>query len=104
MPTVICQRWEESESEPGWGVTVRDDGYSLHLTEEDHVAFIKAYWSKQPKGPAPDFYTRESGEPYLVNLRSNSKLYQALLKSRKKGIRQDGLAPEGIERSLKLIP
>lgn len=94
MATVICQRWEESESEPGWGVTVRDDGYSLHLTEEGRVAFIKAYWSKQPKGPTPSFYTRESGSPYKVNLRSNSKLYKELLASNN-GIRQSEKAPKG---------
>ena len=95
MPVVICQRWEESESEPGWGVTVRDDGFSLHLTEEDRIAFIKAYWAKQPKGSAPSYYTRESGNPYKVNLRSDSKLYKALLASKKKGIRETGKAPKG---------
>jgi hypothetical protein len=97
MPEVICQEWEESENEPGWGVTVRPDGFSLHKSEEDRQAFIKAYWDKCPSGPAPASYSRPSGQPYFVNLRSNSKLYQALLKSRK-GVRQDGKPPAGYRK------
>ncbi len=93
MPKVVCQEWEESEHEPGWGTTVRSDGYSLHLTEEDRLAFIKRYWDGMPKG-TPSEYSRPNGEPYLVNLRANSKLYQELV-SAKKGVRKDGKAPQG---------
>lgn len=95
MPEVICQRWEESESEPGWGVTVRDDGFSLHKSEEHLKAFIKAHWGGYPDGRAPSYYTRPSGDPYKVKLRSDSKLYKRLMASRKKGIRCEGKAPKG---------
>jgi hypothetical protein len=61
MPEVICQRWEESESEPGWGVTVRDSGFSLHLDDESRKAFIKQYWADMPKN-IPASYDRPSGE------------------------------------------
>lgn len=44
--------------------------------------------------PTPSFYTRESGSPYKVNLRSNSKLYKELLASNN-GIRQSEKAPKG---------
>ena len=97
MPTVVCQRWEESESEPGWGVTVRDDGFSLHRTEADRVAFIKAYWAEMPDA-TPSYYTRPSGEPYSVDLRSDNKLYKKLMGARKKGIRESGKAPEGYRK------
>lgn len=60
MPTLIVQKWEESER--GWGC--RPDGYSLHLTEEDRVAYIKAYWDSMPD-QAPSEYERPDGTPYL---------------------------------------
>lgn len=56
---VICQKWEESER--GWGT--RPDGFSLHLTETDRQAYIKAYWSSMPDA-VPDEYERPDGTPY----------------------------------------
>lgn len=91
MPEVICQLWEESEREPGWGVTIRPDGFSLHKSREHLDAFLKAHWANYPK-EVPDFYIRPCGTPFLAKLRSDSKLYQRLLKSRKKGIRLDNEA------------
>jgi len=93
MPTVICQKWEESENEPGWGVSVRDDGFSLHNTEADRVAFIKEYWVKMPK-KTPDYYTRPSGEPYFVQFDVMDQLYLDLIKV-KNGIRSFDKAPKG---------
>lgn len=77
MATVVCQLWEESEA--GWGC--RPDGWTVHKSEADRVAFCKAYWARQPAGPAPDEYTRECGDPYLMDLDACSKLYEALEKS-----------------------
>jgi hypothetical protein len=57
MPVVICQPWMESEREPGWGVTQRPDGYSLHLTPGDHAEYVRRHWAKYPDGPAPNYYT-----------------------------------------------
>ena len=59
----IAQRWEESER--GWGV--RPDGYSLHRTEEDLKAFIKAHWDSLPDDP-PDCYSRPSGAFFTIQL------------------------------------
>ena len=58
---VIRQNWIESEL--GWGI--RPDGYSLHLSEADRQAFIKAYWDRMPD-QVPDEYSRPSGDPHLV--------------------------------------
>lgn len=100
MATVICQKWEESENEPGWGVTVRDDGFSIHLTEADRIAFINQYWKalKAENGnKVPASYIRPNGEPYMVNLRSSSKVYQKLLKTQV-GLYQSEKAPEGYRK------
>lgn len=63
MNHIICQVWEESERD--WGV--RPDGFTLHLTPEDHAAFMEDFWRQQKAdfdGRAPDEYTRASGKPY----------------------------------------
>jgi hypothetical protein len=88
VPTVYCQLWEESER--GWGQ--KPDGYSLHLSLEDRSAFIDSYWKDMPDA-VQDVYERPRGEPYKASLRTNSKLYQMLLKS-KNGIRLDGSPPK----------
>lgn len=65
MPKVICQQWEETER--GWGT--RPDGYSMHLTEEDRAAFVKAYYAEfNNEDKAPDCYTRTSGEPFEMEI------------------------------------
>lgn len=65
--TVVVQKWEESER--GWGV--RPDGYSLHATDEDRLAYIKAYWDSMPDSP-PDEYSRPSGSPYQAEIDSGT--------------------------------
>ena len=59
MPTLICQKWEESER--GWGT--RPDGYSLHVGLDALAAYKKACWDRMPPD-APDEYSRTDGEPY----------------------------------------
>jgi hypothetical protein len=60
---VLRQEWLESER--GWGT--RPDGYSLHLTEADRQAYIKAYRAKMP-GAVPDEYARPASRPQLVEV------------------------------------
>ena len=67
MPTVVRQDWEESER--GWGE--RPDGYSLHLSEEDRVAYIDAYWARMPDA-IQDEYSRPCGPPRLVDVDKNT--------------------------------
>ena len=67
MPTVICQKWEESEA--GWGT--RPDGYSLHLTEEDRKAYISDYGRRLRVmfgDTAPSSYDRPNGTPYACDV------------------------------------
>lgn len=89
MPNVVCQLWEESEA--GWGC--RPDGWTVHESEADRVAFVKEYWARQPAGPTPSEYTRECGSPYLMDLDARSKLYEALKKS-KNGVWGEGNRPK----------
>lgn len=84
MATVVCQKWLESEQ--GWGQ--RDDGYSLHLTEADRVAYCKEYWETMPK-EVPAEYSREDGGPRLLDIPTDEKTYKDLFKS-KNGIRLYG--------------
>lgn len=56
---------EWTESERGWGQ--RPDGHSFHASKEEANEFIKAYWDKQPKGPAPDCYVKP-GTPFLTEV------------------------------------
>lgn len=76
---VIVQKWEESER--GWGS--RPDGYSLHLTEEHRVAYIKAYWDRMPDEP-PDEYSRPDGSLYEAEI--PIEVYEKVIAS-KNGIR-----------------
>ncbi len=78
--TVVKQSWNEHER--GWGI--RPDGYSLHLTEEDRVAFIEEYWAEQPNGPAPDDYSSPDGSKTLADIKEDQ--YKKILAS-KNGIR-----------------
>ena len=88
MPVVICQLWEESEA--GWGC--RPDGFTVHKDEADQKAFIKAYWAKQPAGPAPAEYTRPDGNGFSMELAEDDELYLKLIKS-KNGVWGQGNSP-----------
>lgn len=78
--TVVRQEWLESER--GWGI--RPDGYSLHVSEADRVAFIREYWDRMPDH-VPDEYSRPCGNPELVDI--DEALYDELKTSRN-GIRR----------------
>jgi hypothetical protein len=78
--TVFAQAWEESER--GWGI--RPDGASLHKSLEDCKAFRAEFWRQErernPSGIAPNEYTRESGQPHLVEV--GDDLYAQILASK----------------------
>lgn len=80
--TVVVQDWEESER--GWGT--RPDGYTLHLSEEDRKAFIKAYNQKHNNQPTvPDEYTRPCGPGRLLEV--GPETYEKMLTAKtEKGI------------------
>ena len=63
MPTVVVQKWEESER--GWGI--RPDGFSIHPDEEARKRFVDAYWQKMPD-EVPEEYSRPSGQPYTADI------------------------------------
>lgn len=67
MPFALVQVWWESESEPGWGVTQRPDGYSIHLSAEARERYLHR---RAPSGrrKVPSYYAAPRGEPYLVEL------------------------------------
>lgn len=77
---VIVQKWEESEC--GWGS--RPDGYSIHLTEADRVAYLKAESDSRHDEVVPDEYSRPDGTPYLAEI--DKKVYLKLKKCKAKGL------------------
>lgn len=85
MPTVIVQKWEESELD--WGT--RPDGYSLHLTEPDRLAFIQEYWDGMP-AETPEEYSRPDGTAYLAEV---SREIHDRVKASQNGIRMLGEPP-----------
>ncbi len=88
MKPIVVQAWEETER--GWGC--RPDGFSLHLSVADCEAYRKKHWDDEKKlnagGGVPDEYTRESGNPQLIDVEDNiyNKLVE-LKKNKKNGIR-----------------
>lgn len=85
--TVVVQKWEESEA--GWGQ--RPDGCSLHLSEEDRAAYVKAYWDRMPSS-APSEYSRPDGTPYLWD--ADEETYEQV-KASKNGVRRYDLKRPG---------
>lgn len=81
---VIRQDWEESEA--GWGV--RRDGYSLHLTEADRLAFIKDYWAGMPDKvgaqPPPEYSRPALTRTEIVTV--DEATYQELLAADSNGV------------------
>jgi hypothetical protein len=78
--TVFAQAWEESERGRG----IRPDGASLHKSLKDCEAFRVEFWRRErnrnPSGIAPNEYTRESGQPHLVEV--GEDLYTKILASK----------------------
>lgn len=89
---VIAQDWMEYER--GWGS--RPDGCSLHLSEMDRAAYIKSYWGRMPES-APDEYSKEAGDPYLVVV--TNELYLRLVAS----IGKFGVYSEGVGRDVGVV-
>ena len=82
MGTWVVQKWQESEA--GWGT--RPDGWSLHKTEADRVAYIEAYWARMP-AYTPNEYSAPCGSPYLVEKEDLIKEHRKKAKNSENGIR-----------------
>lgn len=82
LQLVICQLWYESERGWGW----RPDGFSLHLTEQDRLAFIRRYWEEMPN-ETPSEYSKETKEPFNVGV--TPEIYERL-KASEHGIWSSG--------------
>ena len=84
MKPVVVQEWLESEA--GWGC--RPDGFSVHLTVTDCKAYCKSYWDEEKKrnkgGGVPHEYSRECGEPQLVDVDDN--VYKSLVEAKKRNV------------------
>jgi len=81
---VIAQNWLERER--GWGN--RPDGHTLHLTKEDHKAYVDGYVATHHTAPtAPDEYTAPEGKPRLVKV--TEAVYQRLLEAKDKEVSED---------------
>ena len=82
---VVCDHWGESEA--GWGQ--RPDGCSLHLTEEDHAAYVKDYWAEEkkrnPGGQTPDEYSYPNTRTFIALV--DWETYKAVRDS-KNGVRK----------------
>jgi len=92
----IMETWTESEA--GWGT--RPDGVSLHLTKEDYKSFTKEYWDSQDSVATPDEYSREDGNPKVVNV--SDELFNKLNES-DNGIRVWQHEFKNIEKEIKQI-
>lgn len=79
MRPAVLITWIESEA--GWGQ--RPDGASLHLTQEDADAYVRAYWDSMPprdeNGMAPSLYWRptSAGTTVLVDGQLAGRLEEA---------------------------
>jgi hypothetical protein len=73
MKNIYLQFWEESEKD--WGV--RPDGCSLHLTLEDHAAFILDVYLDRSEDDVPNEYDRVIDDPMLASVSEN--IYNILL-------------------------
>ena len=69
--------WEESER--GWGC--RPDGTSIHLSQEECSKYLKEYWERQPKGEAPDEYSRPLNDK-PIGVRIPNELHELLQKEK----------------------
>jgi hypothetical protein len=87
---VVCQEWVERER--GWGM--RPDGYTLHLTKDDHDAWVKRHYARHT-GPAPDEYTSTMGEPRLLAV--DAATHKNLTDNKESG--GDGIHVSQIDRS-----
>lgn len=83
--TVVVQKWEESER--NWGT--RPDGFSVHLSEADRLAYITAYWDSLPS-EVPDEYSRPHGTPYLAEIAPGEEANFLKELAGKKGLRYNG--------------
>lgn len=58
---IVCQKWMEY----GPGNARKEDGFTLHLTNEDRDKYIDTYWENLAK-PTPEIYSAPYGTPYVA--------------------------------------
>ena len=76
MFKVLMQAWTESER--GWGM--RPDGYTFHLTKEDHAKFVKDNWNwyvSRYGNRTPDEYSFPDGD--VVQVTVTKECFEQLL-------------------------
>jgi len=83
---VLCQRWEESESDGSF----RPDGYSLHLSDQKRKRYIKDHWDNHPAS-APNSYSRPTQIPYWVLVEDD--VYNSIKNTDKNGVSFNGKPP-----------
>lgn len=102
MPRLICQEWEESER--GWGV--RPEGYSLHISADEALAFISEFMNWQRKyfedrgvDGVPDEYERPAGPFYECEV--SQEMYEEVLRHGSlRRYRHDGDLPEPVQNTV----
>jgi (p)ppGpp synthase/HD superfamily hydrolase len=92
---VLCQAWEESEYEEGWGVTVRDHSYTLHTNTDNLKAFIKEYWGTMPDKTL-SYYIRPYSNPYWCIV--DQKTYDEIVLGKHGKRFYEDVLPKVIER------
>ena len=76
MRTVVVQNWLERDSWSG----PSPDGFTVHLTEADRVAYIAWYNHKFNNKPrTPECYTKAEGEGILVEV--TEALYKRIVET-----------------------
>jgi len=70
---VLLQTWEEKAN---WG-EIDPVASTIHLSETDRKAYIKAYWDSMPD-EVPDSYITPSGEAKWIEV--DDDLYQELMR------------------------
>jgi len=79
--TVICQVWYETEKEPGWGVTRRADGYSLHRNSDEWEVYRAEHWGNRDRSKeVPDIYSAPHSPPYIAEV--SPAVYKQVLQQR----------------------
>ena len=53
MKQLVYKKWIESDEWAG----IADDGYSLHLSEDDLKRFVAKHWEKYPSSTPPSYFT-----------------------------------------------
>jgi hypothetical protein len=74
MPTIVKQPWAEYDAWSG----CKPDGYSVHLSESDRVAFVDGFDKTfNNEAQVPDNYDKAVGNPTVIDVPDH--VHQALV-------------------------